>query len=309
MTSHPRSGRCGARPCGARGGGRPSREVGPRVLPAVAAAYADSASFASLHSRCGTATSTVTSRSPRVPSLRRTPRPRTRMTRPLWVPSARRSLTGPPLGDRDGDVGAERGLVERDRHGDGEVVAVAAEDRVRRDLHRHEQVAGLAAVLARRALAAQPDLRAVAHARGDAGLHGAGRRRVAAAAAGRARVVDDEAATAAGAAGLGEREAARVAVDLPGPAAGGAHPRRGAVAAHRCPEQTPHGASRREPQREGDALERLVERQRHRALDVGAAARRGSRPPPRLKIPPNTSPRPPPPAPPARRHRPAGAGR
>ena len=41
---------------------------------------------------------------------------------------------------------AERRLVDRDRHDDVQIVAVAAEQRVRLDLHRDVQIAGLAAV-------------------------------------------------------------------------------------------------------------------------------------------------------------------
>ena len=55
---------------------------------------------------------------------------------------------------RDLDLRAERRLVERDRHVEGEVVALAGEDPVRRDLDRDEQVAGGSAVLAGAALAA-----------------------------------------------------------------------------------------------------------------------------------------------------------
>src|SRR5207248_11138459 len=52
----------------------------------VALAYASSAALASALSRGGTATSIETSRSPRVPSLRGTPRPFTRKVRPVVVP-------------------------------------------------------------------------------------------------------------------------------------------------------------------------------------------------------------------------------
>src|SRR5262245_18634104 len=45
---------------------------------------------------CGTITSTVTSRLPVVPSLRRTPLPRTRNFRPFWVPGGIRTVTGAP---------------------------------------------------------------------------------------------------------------------------------------------------------------------------------------------------------------------
>src|SRR5690606_1185580 len=57
---------------------------------AVASRYASSASRAFPDRSPGTLTSTVTSRSPRVPSLRTAPLPRARMVRPLGVPG------GPP---------------------------------------------------------------------------------------------------------------------------------------------------------------------------------------------------------------------
>src|SRR5690606_21376127 len=65
--------------------------------PDVAARYSSSAFRASLLRFCGTATSTVTSRSPRVPSLRAAPLPRTRNVRPLGVPGGSRSVTGAPV--------------------------------------------------------------------------------------------------------------------------------------------------------------------------------------------------------------------
>src|SRR6476469_8479891 len=81
-------------------------------------------------------------------------------------------------GDRDRRP--EGGLGEGDRQVDGEVVAVAAEDRVRLDVDRQQQVPGRGTLVARAALAAQPDLLAVLDARRDAG-------RDAAAVAGRQR--------------------------------------------------------------------------------------------------------------------------
>src|SRR5215469_14482725 len=55
-----------------------------------------SASRALSFSSCGTCTLTVTSMSPNVPSLRRTPLPRTRKVRPFGVPAGIRKLTGMP---------------------------------------------------------------------------------------------------------------------------------------------------------------------------------------------------------------------
>src|SRR5690606_24757948 len=64
---------------------------------AVAAWNRCNASRASLLRFCGTATSTVTSKSPVVPSRRVAPLPRTRNTRPLRVPGGIRTVTGGPL--------------------------------------------------------------------------------------------------------------------------------------------------------------------------------------------------------------------
>src|SRR5690606_22670809 len=63
----------------------------------VAARYFSNASRASGPMLCGTCTSTVTSRSPRVPSRRREPLPRTRRVRPLGVPGGIFTVTGTPL--------------------------------------------------------------------------------------------------------------------------------------------------------------------------------------------------------------------
>src|SRR5690606_5050819 len=63
---------------------------------AVASRYASSASRAFPDRSPGTLTSTVTSRSPRVPSLRTAPLPRARMVRPLGVPGGSFSVTGGP---------------------------------------------------------------------------------------------------------------------------------------------------------------------------------------------------------------------
>lgn len=55
------------------------------------------------------------------------------------------------------DLGAERGFREGDRHSDREVVARAAEQRVRPHVHEHDEVASGAASLARRSLALQSE--------------------------------------------------------------------------------------------------------------------------------------------------------
>src|SRR5205085_997227 len=102
----------------------------------------------------------------------------------------------------------ERGLVEGHRDVDREVVRLALEDLVGAHLHHDEQVAGRAALLTRTALAAQADLLAVLHPRGDAGLDGAVGDAVAAAVADRADLVVDELPAVAGRAGLVHHEAA-----------------------------------------------------------------------------------------------------
>ena len=77
------------------------------------------------------------------------PLPRTRWRLPGWVPGLIRSVTGGPSSVGHVDVGAERRLGERHRHAHREVVAAAAEARVRRDVDLDEQVAGGSAVAAR----------------------------------------------------------------------------------------------------------------------------------------------------------------
>ena len=140
----------------------------------------------------GTTTSTVTIRSP-VPFLAAMPWPCTRWRLPGCVPGLMPQRDRRAVERRHGDVGAERGLGERDRHADGEVVAAPPEPRMRGDVDLDEQVAGRAAVAARRAAALEPDRLAVGHAGGDAGLHLAGPLLDAGAAARRARILDDRA--------------------------------------------------------------------------------------------------------------------
>src|SRR5579875_377628 len=64
--------------------------------PAVASRSSSRALRPLLDTCVGTSTWTVTSRSPVVPSLRRTPLPRTRDTRPFGVPGGIRTVTGAP---------------------------------------------------------------------------------------------------------------------------------------------------------------------------------------------------------------------
>src|SRR5215472_17012832 len=68
------------------------------------------------------------------------------------------------------DLRAERGLGERDRHGDRQVRAGPAEHWVRGNVHTHVQVAGRPAALAGCAFALELDPLAVGHPRGNARL-------------------------------------------------------------------------------------------------------------------------------------------
>src|SRR6478735_2642925 len=171
------------------------------------------------------------------------------------------------------DVRAERELVEGHGYVDGEVVALAAEQPVRRDLHGDEQVTGGAAVLTGRALAAQPDPLAVLDARGDAGLDRACRQAAPTAVAGGAGLVVHELAAAAAGAGLVDRERP----------AGGAGDEAGALAlradlglgARLAAGALAVRAGRvgGQPQRDRDALDGVVEADRRGRLDVAALLR------------------------------------
>ena len=88
------------------------------------------------------------------------------------------------------DHGAAHRLGNRQRDLDLEVLADALEHRRVRHARDHVQVAGLAAARARLALAGQPDPAAVAHAGGDVDPQPPHAALSAAAAAGRARILD-----------------------------------------------------------------------------------------------------------------------
>src|SRR5438445_4728527 len=111
---------------------------------------------------------------------------------------------------RDLYLRAQRGLAERDRHAHREVLALASEDRVLPDVHDHEQVAGRAAVRARRAAARHANSLAVVDAGRDPHLHVAAAALDAPPTALVARGLDDRAAPAARRADLRERERALV---------------------------------------------------------------------------------------------------
>src|ERR687887_1041647 len=172
-----------------------------------------------------------------------------------------------PVQGRHLQLGAERGLGEGHRHGDGQVVAAAAEQRVLADVDLDDQVPGGRAGLAGLALALEADGGAVADPGGDADLQLAGADLAAPAAAVGARVVDHRAAALAGRAGAGQPEQALVAGDGAAAVAGRAGPRQrarpgaGAVA---------HVAGRRpgELERDGGAAHRLLEAEGDLAVDV-----------------------------------------
>src|SRR5512139_120641 len=172
------------------------------------------------------------------------------------------------------DLSAEGGLREGHRDRQGEVVALAAEQPVRAHVHADEQVAGRAAALAACALALEPDALAVADPGRDAHREGAGAHRPSAAPAVGARVVDDESATPALAAGLGEGEPALVAAGLAAAVADRALPRHRTTPAAGAPAGRA-GLLAGHPQRHRHAVDGVAEREGHLALHVGAAAGAG----------------------------------
>ena len=164
-----------------------AEQVGARVVVGRRVARTPAAPpWRPVESRCGTATSTVTSRSPLVPSLRRHA-----LAAHAQHAAVLRALRPggpspvPPLG-----VGTSMSAPSAaSANVTGTVTVRLSPSRPNTGcgvtVHGDEQVAGLAAVLAGRALAAQPDPLAVLDAGRDAGLDRAGRRCVAAAVAGR----------------------------------------------------------------------------------------------------------------------------
>ena len=161
--------------------------------------------------------------------------------------------------------------MEGDRGGQGEVVALTSEDRVRAYVHGDVQVASSATVLPGSTAALEPDPLAVGNTGRNPNLHGLGGLAPAGAVAHRARVIDDHAPTATVPARLGHGEdtaggrglhaaALTGGADLwnrPGPSAGAATGLAGSVGDHLHPD--------------GDALDRLDEVHRDLALDVAAA--------------------------------------
>src|SRR5215471_1988254 len=190
----------------------------------------------------------------------------------LSVRSARRDADGDrrPAVRGHLDLRSERELGHRHRHRDGEVIARPAEHRVRFHVHPDVQVTVLAAVLARGALAGDPDPLAVRDASRDPRLDGLRAHGTAAAAAGRAGVVDHQPAAPAGLARLGESEAAQAPALPTSTLAVRADPRhRAGLGAGAVADRT--WALTGQSQRHGGAVDRIAERQRGLRLHVRAA--------------------------------------
>ena len=199
--------------------------------------------------------------------------PRTRSVRPLGVPGDNRSLTGWATQRRYLDLRPEGGLLEGDRRGEGQVVALTPEDRVRAYVHDDVQVARGATVLSSSAAALEPYPLAVGNTGWNPDLHGLGGLASARAEAHRAWVIDDHPATATLPARLGHSEdpargrglhaaALTGGADTwnrPCPSASAATGVAGRVGHHLHPD--------------GHTLDRLNEVHRDLALDVAAATR------------------------------------
>src|SRR5581483_2879520 len=140
------------------------------------------------------------------------------------------------------------------------------------DLHDDVEVAVGAAVPARLALALEPDARAVLRPGRHLDLVALRRALAPRAAAVAARLLDDDAVAAAARAGLGQREQAVAVGDDARAVAlrAGDRPRPGLRAGAAADVA---GRLRLDRHPHGDALERVVEREAHARLEVGAALR------------------------------------
>ena len=148
----------------------------------------------------------------------RTPGRGTRNVCPFGVPGGTRSVTGGPAVRRHLDLRAERRLGEASpARSTVRLSPLPAEHRVRLDVDPDVQVAGLAAVLAGGALAGDPDPLPVGDARRGCAPGWCASSSPARCRCRRARVVDHQAAAAAGRARLGEPEAARLRLCWPVP--------------------------------------------------------------------------------------------
>ena len=211
--------------------------------------------------------------SPRpLPPSRGGPSPRRRWTVPCWVPG--RHADPLRAGERRHlDRRALDRLDDRDRDVHLEVVALALEDRALGDARDHVQVAGRAAAAAGLALAGQPHAAAVAHARRDVHLVALDLARLAAAVAGRARVLDLGAGAAADAARLRDREEAlRLGLDAAA-LAGRADRRASCRASRRCRGRS--GTAPRAARSPGPARPRPPGRTRRAPRSRGRGRARG----------------------------------
>ena len=94
------------------------------------------------------------------------------MMRPLWVPAGTFSGDFFAVQGGDGELVAQRGLGDVDRHLEQQVVALALEEAVRLDVQHHVQMAGDAAARGGLALAVQAQLDALVGALRDLDRHG-----------------------------------------------------------------------------------------------------------------------------------------
>src|SRR4051794_69797 len=184
-------------------------------------------------------------------------------------------LHGAAVDGGHGQIGAERSLRERDRHGEREGATADTEQLVRRDTADHVEVAGRTAVAARTAAALQADALAVGDAGGDAHLDLAWTALHPRTMAGRARVLDDHPVAAAARARRAEREHPLVVLDHAAAGALRAHDRRGAGARAAAVA----GRTRRvrgQVDGGGDPLDRVGEREVQLRFEVLAALRPGA---------------------------------
>src|SRR5581483_9388547 len=177
-----------------------------------------------------------------------------------------------PVRRRDLHRRAEHRLGVRDGHLEHEVGAAPLVQRRGVDLHDDVEVAVGAAVPARLALALEPDARAVLRPGRHLDLVALRRALAPRAAAVAARLLDDDAVAAAARAGLGQREQAVAVGDDARAVAlrAGDRPRPGLRAGAAADVA---GRLRLDRHPHGDALERVVEREAHARLEVGAALR------------------------------------
>src|SRR6185436_11331482 len=193
-------------------------------------------------------------------------------------PARHAQLLG-PVQRRHLDVRAADRLGDRDRHFDLEVVALAPEHRRLLDARDHVEIAGGAAAQAGLALAGQPDPRALLDAGGDVDLVLLEVAHPALAVAGVAGMLDDRPRAAALVARAGDREQAlALGLDAAAVADRADDRRRARLGAGAAAGRA--GRVRGDGDRDLRALDRLVEGERHRRLQVAPALGRRLRPRP-----------------------------